>query len=1125
MADEIADWLEQLGLGKYSQQFIDNEVDLDAARDLTEDDLKDLGLPLGPRKKLLRAIVQIPEQPDEADEHPAAVEVDSTDHAGDAERRHLTVMFCDLVGSTEHATTLDPEDMHALLSAFQETCGRIASEHGGHVAKLLGDGLLIYFGYPKAHEDDGEQAVRSALQIVEAVQQIETPDQHPLQSRVGIASGVVVIGEILSGGGGDLAAVSGSVPHLAARLESAASPNSVLISQSTRQLVGQLFELEQKDALDLKGFDEQVSAFVVRGAAEVESRFAATRNTSGHAFVGRKNELGLLHDSWMAAIESEGQAVLVSGEAGIGKSRLLAEFCESISDFPHTRLNYQCSPQHTDAPLYPVIMQLRRAAGIRGGEEPSDQADKLEALIGHGTSEVDRDAPLFAHMLGISDVQRYGNQRYAPETFKELAFDALGAQLRELSIDRPVLVLFEDLHWADPMTQELLAFLIARNREQRVMVLATTRPETLPAWLELSHTTQLNLRRLRRANAREIAQETAGAKLPSQVLDEILSKADGNPLFVEEITKALVETGSLEQKGSEAGSGPVGVSGVPSTLHDSLIARLDRFSAEKDVAQFAAVLGRTFQVEVLAAASGQSLQSVRDALKALEKAAIVYRQPGALTETFEFKHALIRDAAYDSLTRSSRINSHFSVAVCLEEQFPEIARLDSGLLAQHFVLGGQPNRSLVHWLQAGRAAYSHSAVAEAAQYLRRGLGIIQEVRSGSSHDEMEISFQAALGVTLTSLEGYAAEATTAAYERAHSLLPATSDVQLKERVLAGLCNSYINRAEFRRCRPIADEKLAIAETSNDGLLLSSAHRTLANLNNLGGNFPAALEHGYQSYKNFDVRLHESSHRTAAHHDGVGALVHYSTPLWHVGRVRESDRRMKQALDLARSTDHPNTMCYAFGWLGFIGNFIRHEFDAVVEAAKESLQLAEMHDLPQPAAIANCWKALESLSNEEYSTALHCLRENRDVLLQKNVSWQLPYYSTIEAQIQYQMGEPEVAIGTMGDALDMADNTGEVCYAAEIHRLMGDVYLTDLNDSERGLELIAKSIETAAEQGSKMFELRAVASLVNAMGDAKHPFDAVERIETLLSEIDADETAWDIRRARRCLEASKDVPPS
>ena len=624
---QIADWLKRLGMSEYAQRFAESDIDIDVLSELTDQDFDRLGVSLGHRRRMLRAIRELDASPIAAvaERQPSTQTAPEPALKDTAERRQVTVMFSDLVGSTALAARMDPEDLREVISAYQKCVAETVDRFGGFVAKYMGDGVLVYFGYPQAHEDDAERAVRAGLELIAAVGEIKS--QVTLQTRVGIATGTVVVGGLIGSGAAQEQAVVGETPNLAARLQGIAEPNTVVIAESTRRLLGNLFELEDLGAKDLKGMSGPVPAWAAVRPGSVESRFEALR-TATTPLVGRDEEIELLMRRWEQAKRGDGCVVLISGEPGIGKSRIAQTVVDRLGAEPHTRLRYFCSPYHQDSALYPSITQLQRAAGFRREDTVEQRLDKLEAVLALGTNEVNEVAPLVAELLSIPTAGRYPPLDLSPQRRKEKTLRAKVAQVEGLAARQPVLMVFEDIHWSDPSTRELLDLTVDRVSTLRILVIITFRPEFTPPWVGRPHVALLSLNRLPpRRRAEMIACLTGGKALPKEIADQIIDRTDGVPLFIEEMTKAVVESGLLTDAGDRyTVAGPLPLLAIPTTLNASLLARLDRMAPVREVAQIAAALGRQFSHELISAVAPLPQQQLDDALAQLVRAELIFRR-------------------------------------------------------------------------------------------------------------------------------------------------------------------------------------------------------------------------------------------------------------------------------------------------------------------------------------------------------------------------------------------------------------------------------------------------------------------------------------------------------------------
>jgi class 3 adenylate cyclase len=762
---QIADWLEKLGLAQYAQRFTENGIDVSALRHLTDQDLKEIGVLLGHRRKMLAAIGELARAAPAAPEPAPRAEPKTQDAA---ERRQVTVMFSDLVGSTALSARMDPEDLREVISAYQKCVTKTVERFGGFVAKYMGDGVLVYFGYPQAHEDDAERAVRAGLELIAAVAGLKT--RASVQTRVGIATGLVVVGDLVGSGEAQERGIVGETPNLAARLQGIAEPNTVVIAESARKLLGNLFELEDLGAKDLKGIAGPVRAWAALRVSSVESRFEALHAGGLTALVGREEELELLLRRWSRAKTGEGQVVLLSGEAGIGKSRLTATLLERLADEPHTRLRYFCSPQHTDSALYPIISQMERAAGMAHDDTPQTKLDKLDAMLAQ-TATSAQDAVLFVDMLSLPNDGRYPALDLAPEQRRQRTMEALIAQTEALTRQNPVLMIFEDAHWTDPTSLEVFGQVVDQVKTLPALLIVTFRPDFNAPWVGQSHVMFLALNRLGEREAAAIITHLVGNKeLPADVMAEIVERTDGIPLFVEEMTKAVLEAESEGEARRTTAAIPSSVVAVPASLHASLMARLDRLGPAKEVAQIGSAIGREFSHTLLASVVRKPEPELGSALEHLISSGLLFRQGVPPHATYLFKHALVQDAAYGTLLREPRRILHARIAETLETQFAEIVENQPELLARHYTEAGQIEKAAGLWGKAGLRSVERSAFVEAAAQLTRALGQIAALPTTPALRREQIKLQVALITPLINVKGFAAPETKGAVERARLLI-------------------------------------------------------------------------------------------------------------------------------------------------------------------------------------------------------------------------------------------------------------------------------------------------------------------------------------------------------------------
>jgi class 3 adenylate cyclase len=762
---DIGQWLRGLGLQSYEQAFRDNGIDFDVLSRLTADDLKEIGvLAVGHRRKILDAIRELVAR--------ASADESDTEMPHHAERRQLTVMFCDLVGSTALSARLDPEDLQEILRAYRSQVKDVVHGYGGYIAKYMGDGALVYFGYPQAHEDDAERAVRAGLALVKSIGQLFTAGGEPLNVRIGIATGLVVVGDLIGSGESQERGIAGETPNLAARLQERAEAGAVILSDGTRRLLGDLFELTKLTPCTLKGFTEPVQGWRALGEGHAESRFEALHGTRLTPLVGRGEELELVLSRGRQAKEGGGQVALISGEPGIGKSRLVLALRERLHNESKSTVSYACSPHHVHSALFPFIAQLERSVGFSSTHSWKACLNQLESLLRETVAEPgDAVVALFAELLGISTGTQEAIATMSPLQKKGLLFRTFLAQLEALAERGAVLIVLEDAHWLDPTSRELFDQIVDRLQRLPVLLVVTFRPDLSPPWIGFPHVTLLTLNRLAKAQARSLVERITGGKaLPSEVLEQILARTEGVPLFTEELTKTVLESGLLGDAGDRyVLAGPLPPLAIPVTLHDSLMARLDRLAPVKEFAQIGACIGREFDHELLAAVVSLPEAELQAALDRLVAAELVFRRGVAPATTYVFKHAMVRDAAYESLLRKRRQDLHARIASAIEIRFPQLIEAQPELVARHFGEAGLTEKAIGYWLRAGRLAAARSANVEAIAHLRVGLASVGDLPPNVSRSQWELSLQLALGGPLLATKGFASSEAEAAYQRAQDL--------------------------------------------------------------------------------------------------------------------------------------------------------------------------------------------------------------------------------------------------------------------------------------------------------------------------------------------------------------------
>ena len=1070
---QIADWLDKLGLSEYAQRFADNAIDLSVIRDLTEQDLKDLGVLLGHRRKILRAIAEL----DAVAPAPTKTPTEPV-LRDEAERRHLTVMICDLVGSTALSARLDPEDMRAVIDAYHAACARITRTYDGFLAEFRGDGILAYFGYPLAHEDDAERTVQAGLDIIAAVAGLETRAAEPLAVRIGIATGVVVVGELSREGALREHAVVGETPNLAARLQALAEPGTIVVAASTRRLLGDLFRLRDLGRHDVKGIAEPVAAWAVEGVSPSESRFEAVRAAGLTDLVGREAEVDFLLERQRLAWKGEGQIVLISGEAGIGKSRLAAALAERIAGEPYTRLRYQCSPYHANSALRPFIAQLERAAGFKADDTPEQRIDKLEAVLAMGALRIEAVAPLFAALLSVPFGERYAPLALSPTQQRRRTLAALLDQFEGLARRQPILLSFEDAHWADATSLELLDLTVERVRQLPVLALFTFRPEFEPPWIGLPNVGTLTLGRLDHNDVESmIARVTGGRVLPADVVTQIVAKTDGNPLFVEELTKAVLETGILvEDAEGYRLDGPLQPFAIPATLQDSLMARLDRLAPVREIGQIGAAIGREFSYSLLRVLVGRDETALKNALAQLEQAELVFRRGEPPDAVYSFKHALVRDAAYESMLKSRRQQLHGEIARTLEERFTDIVASQPEIVAHHLTQAGLVEPAIAYWLKAGQQAARRSANAEALNHLARGLELLPNIEDPMLRNKSELLLQTSLGNSLRATKGWSIDSVKHAYTRALQLCTESGFDEHTLPAVFGLWTWNFVRPALGEAQVLADQLVNTAENVDDLVYKVLAHEALGFTLFARGKFAAAHAALERSISMCEDSKAAAYLDLSAQDPRVHVRLYDGMVLWLLGYPDQALRICAEARRYAERSQHPFSEAMARTISLRVHQF-RGEAAIVAGEANAAIALCEEHGFVHYLAMGLILRGWASIQQGEFEKGIAEIQEG---LEKERATGALLYES-------YTLGllaDACIKHERYGQALDFLDQAQlrldeENCerfYAAEIYRLLGETYLRshqDLNQAERYLY---KGLELAREQKAKSFELNLCLSI-------------------------------------------------
>jgi class 3 adenylate cyclase/tetratricopeptide (TPR) repeat protein len=1070
MARDIGEWLEQLDLGDYAEAFAKNRIKIDHLADLCEDDLRELGVAaMGDRKALLRAIAALADESVDLTEKTSGGPEEPPLRSIEAERRQLTVMFCDLVGSTALSRQLDPEDLRDVMRRYQDAVAGAVTRYGGHVAKYLGDGVLAYFGWPQAYEDQAERAVRAGMDAVDAVAAVQMADDVTLTARVGIATGQVVVGDLVGESGRDAGAVTGETPNLAARLQGLAEPGQVVVGEATHRLVGKAFAVDDLGSHALKGFDRGVRAWGIVGEVTAGSRFEAAHGAALTRIVGREAELQLLLDRWRLAAGGEGQVVMISGEAGIGKSRLMQGLRDRLEKSDHIRIRYQCSPYHANSAFYPTTQQWARAAGFAPDDSGDDKLDKLEALLRVMDVDIVADAPLFGHLLSLPYEARFGALTQPPQQIKERLLEALVTELLRLAERNPVLFLFEDTHWIDPTSLELLERVIGRLQQARVLLIVTHRPEWRLPPSGHNHVTSLQLNRLGRAHGADIVRVIAGAHVTDDVVARIVERTDGVPLFIEELTKSLVE-GGLD----------IADANIPDTLQASLTERLDRHGEAKEIAQIGAVIGREFSYALLAAVAEKPAAALGAALDRLVQSELIFRRGELPNTVYSFKHALVRDTAYDSLLIASRREWHRRVGEALEQGFQNILDGEPEVVAHHWYEAGAPARAIPLFLRAGRSASARSANKEAVALLEKALELYDATPRDNREIDRELEILVALGPALMNVKGFAHSRVSQIWHRAYEICDQSSADENHFRIAWNLWLHNHVAGNLEQASGWSDKVIRLADPSASEEHRLEAHHAVWTTALTRGQITTSRSHcdlGVAIYT--PERHHEFTYSYGGHDAGVCGHAHLSVALALLGFLDRALWHGQQAIALAESLGHGPSITIARAFFSH-QLFVRRDPKLMLEAAQQGIAVAEQYGPPHFRPMSQSgmgWaKAALGQGQDGLADAEAALTQYK----QSGAITRMPGFQLVLGEVYLTLGDLLKALTAVDDALLLIHDDAEKDIWADITRLKAEILLAQSDEHGDAAEtLFREAMDIAAQQEAKLLELRA------AVGLARH----------------------------------------
>ena len=1105
----MLDWLTSLGLEQYASLFLENEVDLATVQVLTDADLKELGLPFGPRKRVLSAVRELNADP--ASDNTPRHAIAGATAVSDGERRQLTVLFCDMVGFTNLASRVDPEVLQLIIRRYEDVCAVCITRYEGYVFQRLGDGIVAFFGFPLAHEGEAERAARAGLEIVETLSGTVFPEVGEIHVRIGIATGVVVVSAA------DRSAV-GETMNLAARLQGIAQPDQIVVSAKVHRLAGGTFDYVDLGEQALKGIPTTSRAYRVQGISQAHSRFEAATQEGMTPIVGREHEIGALLERWHLARSGRGQMAILSGEAGIGKSRTVSALRECLETMGAGTMHFQCSPFHVNSAFHPSIDALERALRFGRDDTADAKLDKLESLVVEHFHLPREDVRFIADVLSIPSETRFGPTALSARRRKEESMRAL-VDLTELGARaKPTVLLFEDAHWADPSSLELLDLLVDRLPDIPLLVLLTHRPEFRSPWSDLAHVTAFDLSRLKRAECRAIIVRLADGKaLPEQLVEEIIDKADGVPLFVEEVTKAVLESGDLTEAGDRyVYSGTAASMAVPATLRDSLMARLDRVTVVKEISQIGSAIGREFSYELLAAVSPMNTRALADGLVRLTDSGLAFRRGTIPDATFTFKHALVQDAAYDSLLKSRRQELHAAIGRVLEASYPSTVEHTPELLARHFTAAGLDAEAVGYWRRAGESAFRRMALPEAISHLRAGLACLERLAPGPSRDLDELSLRTLLGPAVIAHRGWAAPEVSDVLERAWNLAESLGHVESYLPVLHGLWVHHMSGARLATSIGWAEKMLDFATSVRDENLELNGRRAAMASYFWKGELLLAREHGdtiravYDEHRHGHIAARTNSDPLTA--DGI-YRSHY---LWMLGYPDQARAMSQATADHARRRKHPFDLAFALT-LGAQSYEYCGDHEQLLRCAEEAERVGREYGVPLMSEImAEISKGEAWLLAGRLEDGTEQLRESAARLNQTGHRVWIAYLDARRAEMLAQRGDVAAGLALVNESLARRDCQEDRVHLSEMLRLKA-LILQRHGQVDAGEQTLHEAIAVARAQHAKSWELRATTTLARLLAQRDDPRGAHAVLAPVYDWFTEGFDTKDLRAARHLLQ--------
>ena len=1109
---DVGTWLEELGLGQYRALFSDQAIDSDVLPDLTDDDLVRLGVPLGHRKKLLKAIDDLLGRETTAQHGPVKL----VRTRPDAERRQLTVLVCDMVESTALASKLDPEELRKVMGVYLDACVNAVTSLGGFIARYTGDGIVAYFGYPAALEDAAERAVRAGLALSQTVPSLASLPDVTLHVRTGIATGLVVVGDLLGEGSAREESVVGETPALAARLQTLAPPDGVAIAGSTRRLIEGMFELEFLGTCDLKGLPGVRPVWLVLREAAAESRFDATHHADVTEVVGRESELSLLLGRWQTACEGERQMVLLAGEAGIGKSRMCMALASRVATEGHFLIRLQCSPFHTHSALYPIITSFERIAGLTLDMEPEEKLTRVIAEVQKAGHVAPETIALFAALLSIPIGDRLPRHEAPPEQMKSLTLEAIDDWLVNLSRLKPVLWILEDAHWIDPTTVEAITRGLGRSDSARILSVITHRPEYRPPWTGRSQVASLSLNRLSRRQSYELVKKVARKNLPDTLVEQIVAKTDGMPLFIEELTKVIIESGPFEAYDDKRGPGePM----IPVTLQDSLLARLDRLTESKVVAQIGAAIGREFSFELLAAVVPSKPKELEAALALLEAADLISARGSPPQLTYTFKHGLVQEAAYSTLLISRRQKLHERIAETLQSKFAQIAEVQPELLAHHFTEAGLSAQAINWWERAALRSAARYNNIEAVGQFNRALALLTQLADDSSTQRREFELRIALIEPLYATHGYSGTEVEQNYARLLELSQNLGETRQLLRILWGRAGGALVRCDFPRAYEYVGSFLELARQAGDATSAAQGVRISAMIALASGELVVARERFLEVIDAFE---REGTATTLGNYLTIPrptTLAQYSIAAQQLGRLDEAEELCMRSLVEARDSGHHLTSCYAIYHCAMKA-MIEQDPATVFSLAEELVEIMNRHHVFYWECFTEALLGWASARTGAVDKGLARLQRSWEIRDRMQTRIWSPYFLISEAEILMQNQRNDEAIALLDRAAAEADATGQHYNEAEGFRVRACARLSQGAPLAEVEALFQRGLATARRQNARLFELRSATGLAQVWRDVGRGDDARALLAPTYGWFTSGHDTVDLSRARAVLDSMR-----